>query len=89
MKLDKLDTLQQFHFSQGLLDEDKPLYFPKGSFLDGVLKYSPVKDHRLLYSMIQKHDSFITYTGLTMNDVKKLVLLRIIVENELAFFEGL
>ena len=47
----------------GLLEEDKPLYFPKGSFLDSALKYSPIKDHQLLYQMIEKHNSFITYSG--------------------------
>ena len=58
-----LKNLQNFEILIGLLEEDKPLYFPKGSFLDAALKYSPVKDHQLLYQMIEKHNSFITYSG--------------------------
>ncbi len=47
----------------GILEENKPFYFPKGTFLEITLKYSTRKDLQDLYRMAERLNSLVEYKG--------------------------
>ena len=46
-----------------ILEEDKPLYFPKGSFIDIAMKASTRPELQEVYKLAEKHNSYIELKG--------------------------
>ena len=50
-------------FPTEILDEDKPLYFPKGSFIDIAMKASTRPELQEVYRLAEKYNSYIELRG--------------------------
>lgn len=51
----------------GVLEEGKPVYFPRGSYIDVALKTSPKQIHKKLNAMIEKMNAYIEYPGKSLS----------------------
>jgi hypothetical protein len=55
------------HVLKGVLEEDKPVYFPRGSLFDIAMKSSIRQDLQGVYRLAEKYNSYMDFKGSVFN----------------------